>query len=50
MWIGIVKLSLIRTGYFSLAANVLTSTTKILHVNKRDFVQHNFPGSDQLIW
>ena len=37
IWIGIVKLSLFRTGYFSSAANVWGSTHKILHVNKRDF-------------
>ena len=39
IWIGIVKLSLLRTQYFSSAANVLTSSPKILHVNKRDFFQ-----------
>ena len=37
IWIGIVKLSLFRTGYFSSGANVWRSTPKILHVNKRDF-------------
>ena len=47
IWIGIVKLSLLRTGYFSLAANVLTSSTKIWHVNKRDFSQLSFLGSDK---
>ena len=50
IWIGIVKLSLLRTGYFSLAANGLTSSTKILHVNKRDFCHLNWLGSDQWIW
>ena len=50
IWIGIVKLSLLRTGYFSSAANVLTSSPKILHVNKRDFFQLNFLGSDPWIW
>ena len=39
IWIGTVKLSLLRTGYFSSPANVLTSSTKILHFNKRDFFQ-----------
>ena len=39
--IGIVKLSLLRRGYFSSAANVLTSSPKIWHVNKRDFFQLN---------
>ena len=37
IWIGIVKLSLLRTGYFSAVANVLTCNPKIFHVNKRDF-------------
>ena len=50
IWIDIVKLSLLRTGYFSLAANVLTSSTKIWHVNKRDFFQLNWIGSDKWIW
>ena len=35
--IGIVKLSLLRTGYFSSGANALTSSTEIFHVNKRLF-------------
>ena len=39
--IGIVKLSLLRTGYISSAFNVLRSSPKILHVNKRDFFQLN---------
>ena len=43
MWIGIVKLSLLRTGYFSSAANVLRSSPKIWHVNKRDFFKFNWP-------
>ena len=50
LWIGIVKLSLLRTGYWSSAANVLTSSPKILHVHKRDFFQVNWLGSDQGIW
>ena len=47
IWIGIVKLSLLRTGYFSSVANVLTSSPKIWHVNKRDFFEQNFLASDQ---
>ena len=47
---GIVKLTLLRTGYFSSAANVLRSSPKISHVNQRDFFQINCLGSDQLIW
>ena len=50
IWIGIVNLSLLRTGYFSSAANVLTSSPKILHVNKREFFQLNQLGKNQLIW
>ena len=50
IWIGIVKLCHLRTGYFSSAANVLTSSPKIWHVNKRDFFQLNFLGSDRWIW
>ena len=50
VWIGIVKLSLLRTGYFSSGGNVLKSSCKIFHVNKRDFFQLTLLGSDQLIW
>ena len=49
IWIGIAKLSLLRTGYFSLAANVLKSSQKIWHVNKRDVLRLNWLGSDQWI-
>ena len=47
--IGINKLSVIRTGHFSSRAYVLTTTPKILHVNKRDFFQLNRLDSDQWI-
>ena len=50
IWIGIVQFSLLRTGYFSLEANVLTSSPKILDVNKRDFFQLILFGSGQWIW
>ena len=50
IWIGIVKLSLLRTCYFSSAASVLTSSPKIWHANKSDFFQLNWLGSDQCIW
>ena len=49
-WIGIVKFSLLRTWYSSTAANVLTSSPKILHVDKRDFFQLNLFSSDRWIW
>ena len=50
IWVGIVKSSLLRTGYFSSAGNVLTSSPKILHVNKGDFFQLNWFGSHEWIW
>ena len=50
IWICIVKLSLLRTGYFSSATNVLTSSPKVLHVNKRDFFQLNSLGRGQWVW
>ena len=50
IWISIVKLSLLRTGYFSSAANVLRSSPKIWHVNKRDFFELNFLASHQQLW
>ena len=50
IWIGMVKLSLWWRRYFSSAANVLTSSRKIWHVNKRDFFEHNFLGNDRCIW
>ena len=48
-WNGIVKLSLLRSGYISSAANVLTSSTKIWHVNNRDFFQLSWLFIDQSI-
>ena len=50
IWIGIVKFSLLRTWYSSTAANVLTSSPKILYVDKRDFFQLNLFSSDRWIW
>ena len=47
IWIIIVKLSLLRTGYYSSAANVLISSTKNLLVNKRDFFQLNWLSRNQ---
>ena len=49
IWIGIVKLSILRRGYFSSAGNVLRSHPKIWDVNNRDFFQLNWLASDQLI-
>ena len=50
IWIGIVISSLLRTTYISSTANVLTSSSKILHVNKRDIFQLNWLGSDHWKW
>ena len=50
IWIGIVKLSLLRKGYLSLAANMLKRSPKIWHVYKRHFLEHSFVASSQWIW
>ena len=42
IWIGIIKLSLLRSEYFSSVDNVLTWNPKILHVNKRNFFPTQF--------
>ena len=47
IWTGIVKFSLLRKGYLSSPVKVLTSSPKIWHVNKRDFLWLNCLGSDQ---
>ena len=49
IWIGIVKLSPLGTGNFSLPANVLTSSLKIFHVNKKDFLELNWLDSEHWI-
>ena len=49
IWTYIVQLSLLRTRYVSLAANVLTSSAKIRHVNKRDVFQLSWLGSDRWV-
>ena len=50
IWIGTVILTLLRTGYFSSVANVLTNSPKIWHANKSDFFEHKMFSSDQWIW
>ena len=50
IWIGIVKLSLVRAGYFSLAGIVLTSSHRIWLMTNKDFFQVNCLGRDQWIW
>ena len=44
------KLSLLKTGYFSLEANVLASSPKIWNVKNKGILQLNWLGSDQWIW
>ena len=50
IWIGIIKVSLLRRRYLPSVPNVLTSSPKIWYVNKRDFLQVNWLGGDQWIW
>ena len=47
IWTGIVSLSLLRTGYLSLAANMLANNRKIWHITNRDFLQFSCVHSDQ---
>ena len=42
IWIGWVKLSLLRREYLSSAVIVLTNSVKILHITKRDSFRLNF--------
>ena len=50
IWIGCLKLSLLRRKYLSLAVNVLANSLKILHSTDIDFFQLNYVHSDQKIW
>ena len=47
IWIGCVKLSLLRREYLPLALSVLGNNFEILHVTNRDFLQVNCIHSDQ---
>ena len=47
IWIGCVKLSLLRCEYLSSAVNVLTNSFKIFHRTNLDFFQLNYFQSDQ---
>ena len=47
IWIGCVKLLLLRREYQSSAVNVLRKSSKILHMTKREFFQFNIFLSDQ---
>ena len=50
VWIGCIKLSLLRTEYLSSAVNVLTDSLKILHVTKRDLFQLIYLHIHQWLW
>ena len=47
IWIGYVKLYLLRREYMSLAVNMLTRGLKTSYITKRDFFQLNSLHSDQ---
>ena len=47
IWIGCVKLSLLKREYLSSALSLLIKSLEILHVTNRDFLQDNFLNSDQ---
>ena len=47
LWIGRVKLSLLRREYLSSAVNVLTNSYKALHLTKTDFFRLNYLQNDQ---
>ena len=46
MWIDCFKLPLLSIEYFSSAVNVVTNSTEILHIIKRDFSRLNCLHSD----
>ena len=47
IWIGCLKLSLLRREYLSSPANVLRNNLNILYITKRDFLQLNYLHSAQ---
>ena len=47
IWIGCLKLSLLRRENLSWAVNMLTNIDKTLHITKRDFLQLNYLQSEQ---
>ena len=47
IWIGCVKLSLLRREYLPSALSVLGNSLEILHVTNRDFFQINSFHRDQ---
>ena len=47
IWIGCVKLSLLRRKYLSLVVNVLSKSPQIFCIIKNDFLQLNLTHIDQ---
>ena len=47
IWIGCLKLSLLRREYLSSPVNVLRNNLNILYITKRDFLQLNYLHSAQ---
>ena len=47
IWVGWVKLSLLRREYFWPAVNVLKNSPEILPITKREFFEVNCLHSDQ---
>ena len=50
IWIGSLKLSLLRREYFSLVVNVLRNSLENLHITKRDDFELNCFHMYQRIW
>ena len=50
IWIGCVKLSLLKRKYLLSGLDVLGNRLEILHITNRDFLQVNCLHNDQSIW
>ena len=50
IWVGCVKLSLLRSQYFWPAVNMLKNSPEILPMTKGDFFELTCLHSDQQIW
>ena len=50
VWIGWGTFYLLRRKYLSSAVNVLTNSSKISDITKRDVFQIYFPHTDKMIW
>ena len=47
IWIGSLKLSVLRGGYLPSEVNMLKNILKTLDISKRDYLQLNWFHSDQ---